>query len=353
MRTLTNGMLAALVLLSPFSYVASAGADDAVAFIYHRFGESGFPSTNVRLEQFDAHLDHLEQAGYSVRPLEWIVERLDAGEPVPDRTVAITIDDAYLSIYTEAWPRLRARGWPFIVFIATDPVDQGLANYMNWDQIRELHERGVTFANHSATHAHLVQRQPGESDTEWRKRVTADIERAQRRLIEELGKAPMLFAYPFGEYSRALADIVQGLGFVAFGQHSGAIGPLSDRRSLPRFPMTEGYADSGGFRSKAASRALPVIAVEPWDPVVISAAHAPRMTFRLAMSDARLSELACFASHVGRIEVKAVEGEALVFTTQAPEPLPRGRSRYNCTAPSPEPGRYFWFSQPWLQQSGD
>lgn len=353
MRVVFCRILAALVLLSPFGYAAFARAGDAVVFIYHRFGESGFPSTNVSIEQFEAHLDHLEQAGYTVHPLEWIVERLKAEEAVPDRTVAITIDDAYLSIYTEAWPRLQARGLPFIVFVATDTVDQGLATYMNWDQIRELHEGGVTFANHSATHAHLVMRQPGESDTEWRKRVTADIERAQHRLTEEIGTAPMLFAYPYGEYSRALADIVQGLGFVAFGQHSGAIGPLSDRRSLPRFPMTGDYADSKEFVSKAASRALPVIAIDPWDPVVSSTAQAPRLTFKLAMSDARLSELACFASHVGRIEVKAVENEALVFSTRAPVPLPRGRSRYNCTAPSPEPGRYYWFSQPWLQRSAD
>lgn len=344
--------LAAAVLLSSFGYSDGANAD-AVAFMYHRFGESGFPSTNVRLEQFEAHLDHLAEAGYTVRSLEWIVARLEAGEPIPDRTVAITIDDAYLSIHTEAWPRLRARGWPFTVFIATDPVDQGLAAYMNWDQVREMHEAGVTFANHTATHDHLVRRAAGESEAAWRTRVSADIERAQARLIEQLGSAPMLFAYPFGEYDRALADLVRDLGYVAFGQHSGAIGALSDRRALPRFPMAEAFADIGEFRSKAASRALPVIEYEPWDPVVTDARAAPRLVMRLADSDARLGELACFASRVGEIPVESVEGETRTFATRAPEPLPRGRSRYNCTAPSPEAGRFYWFSQPWLRLSAD
>lgn len=353
MRSLICRVLAVALLLSPFAYSLPAYSADAVAFMYHRFGESGFPSTNVRLEQFDAHLDHLEQAGYTVRPLEWIVERLEAGETLPDRTVALTIDDAYLSIHTGAWPRLKARGWPFIVFIATDPIDQGLAAYMNWDQVREMHEAGVTFANHSATHDYLVRRRSGESEADWRARVSADIGRAQRRLAEELGAAPMLFAYPFGEYDRALADIVRNLGYVAFGQHSGAIGPLSDRRALPRFPMAEAYADIGEFRSKAASRALPVIESKPWDPVVTDASQAPRLTFRLAESDARLEELACFANRVGKIEVVAVEGETRVFTTRSPEPLPRGRSRYNCTAPSSEPGRFYWFSQPWLRLPED
>jgi poly-beta-1,6-N-acetyl-D-glucosamine N-deacetylase len=353
MRSLNRLVLAAVLLLSPFTYSAQACAADAVAFMYHRFGEAAFPSTNVRLDQFEAHLHHLEQGGYTVRPLAWIIERLTAGEDLPDRTIAITIDDAYLSVYTEAWQRLRARGWPFTVFIATDPVDQGLTAYMNWRQVREMHDAGVTFANHSATHDYLVRRRAGESGVAWRDRVSGDIGQAQQRLREELGVAPMLFAYPFGEYDRALADLVRDLGYTAFGQHSGAIGARSDRRALPRFPMAEAYAGIDDFRLRAASRALPVIEYEPWDPVVTDASQAPRLTFRIAESDARLSELACFASGVGRIEVEAVSGETRVFTTRSPEPLPVGRSRYNCTAPSPEAGRFYWFSQPWLRQAAD
>jgi len=31
------------------------------------------------------------------------------------------------------------------------------------------------------------------------------------------------------------------------------------------------------------------------------------------------------------------------------EPLGVGRSRYNCTMPSKENGRYYWFSKLWLR----
>ncbi len=352
MRSWKVSGIAAALLLSSIGY--SPGADaDAVAFMYHRFGESGFPSTNVRIEQFEAHLDHLVEAGYRVRSLDWIVERLEAGEAIPDRTVAITIDDAYLSVYTEAWPRLKARDMPFTVFIATDPVDQGLAAYMNWAQVREMHEAGVAFANHSATHDYLVRRRPGERESDWRARVSADIERGQARLVERLGSAPMLFAYPYGEYDLALAGIVRALGYVAFGQHSGAIGALSDLKALPRFPMAESYAGIGEFRSKAASLALPVIEHEPRDPLITDADAAPRLVFRLADSDARLGELACFASGAGRIPVETVDAGTRTFATRAPGPLPNGRSRYNCTAPSAEAGRFYWFSQPWLRLPGD
>ena len=85
----------------------SFAADHAVILMYHRFGEDQYPSTNVRLEQFEEHLEVLAQGQYNVLPLDDIVAHLQSGEPLPDRTVAITIDDAYLSVYEQAFPRLQ------------------------------------------------------------------------------------------------------------------------------------------------------------------------------------------------------------------------------------------------------
>lgn len=342
---------ALLSLLAPLPAAAAAGSSGAVVFMYHRFGETAYPATNVRLEQFDAHLDHLAAAGYRVWPLARILEHLRERRPIPDRTVALTVDDAYLSVYREAWPRLKRRGWPLTVFVSTDAVDQRLPAFMSWVQMRELQRDGVAFANHSASHDSLILRRAGEDATAWRARVRADLARAQQRLTEELGAAPLLFAYPYGEYDEPLAELVRELGYTAFGQHSGAIGPLSDARALPRFPMAEAYAGPADFRAKAASLALPVRAVEPWDPRVEGAAP-PRMQVTLEAGDARLSALRCFDQHGETIEVTWIEQgrETAVFTARAGRDLPPGRSRYNCTAPSTaQPDRYYWFSHPWIR----
>lgn len=341
---MAGASLAALLWLSP------APATAAVVFMYHHFGVSDYPSTNVRLAQFEAHLEHLETAGYRVWALERIVERLRSGEPIPDRTVAITVDDAYASVYTEAYPRLRRRGWPFTVFVATDSVDRGLEAYMTWEQMREMQRHGARFANHSASHDYLIHLRPGEDAARWRARVREDIQRAQRRLEEELGEAPLLFAYPYGEYHTALADLVSGLGYVAFGQHSGAIGGLDDLRALPRFPMAEQFADLGEFRTKAATLPLRVRTVEPWDPVVRDGG-APVM--EVTLDGARPERLSCFASHTGPIAVRWSGDDGAVFTTRADRPLPVGRSRYNCTAPAAQDGRHHWFSHLWIRLSED
>jgi len=320
-------------------------AREAVILMYHRFGEERSPSTSVRLEQFEAHLDHLADRGYAVVPLSAVVTALGGGAALPERAVAITIDDAYRSVFEHAYPRLRDRGLPFTVFVATDPVDQGLAGYMTWDQIREMSAHGATFANHGATHDSLVERREGESADHWRQRVTEDIRRGARRLADELESAPTQFAYPYGEYDSALAALVLELGYVGFGQQSGAVGPTSDRRALPRFPMAEAYAELASFEVKIASLPLPVTEVEPWNPVTVE--RRPRLQVTLAATDARLDELACYSGDGERIVVEWLE-RGRRFVAQARGALAIGRGRYNCTAPAATGGRYHWFSQPWI-----
>ncbi|MEL0076636.1 MAG: polysaccharide deacetylase family protein, partial [Alphaproteobacteria bacterium] len=122
-RILLMAMLAAMCLVP---VMAIRAAEHATVLMYHRFGEDQYPSTNIRLEQFEAHLEMLSSGGYNVIPLADIVAKLQNGESLPDRTVAITIDDAYLSVYEEAWPRLRRHNFPAKIFVATRQIDIGL-----------------------------------------------------------------------------------------------------------------------------------------------------------------------------------------------------------------------------------
>ncbi len=342
------GLLGALVAFTPT--LAVAADPHAVVFMYHRFGEDLYPTTSVRLEQFEAHLQHLADENYQVWPLARVVSHLATGKPIPERTVALTVDDAYLSVYTEAFPRLRQRGWPFTVFVATGPVDQGLQGQMTWAQMREMQAAGVTFANHGVSHDYLIRRHPGESETQWLARMRDEIESCQRRLVAELGAAPPLFAYPYGEYDEPLADLVRELGYTAFGQQSGAVGRYSDTRALPRFPMAEAYAELKDFAAKAAMRALPVVAYAPWNPV-LQETRRPELVVTLGAGEILREELVCYVSGQGSTPVRWLDAGRNRFAIQAREDLPSGRSRYNCTAPDLQ-RNYYWFSQQWIRSPG-
>src|SRR3546814_16122081 len=97
----------------------------------------------------------------------------------------------------------------------------------------------------------------------------ADLALAAARFHTELGKAPDLFAYPYGEISQTLRRNVAEAGFTAaFGQHSGAAGALADHPALPRFPLNETYGAPDRFRPVANARPLPVSGVTPPAPRV-------------------------------------------------------------------------------------
>ena len=129
--------------------------DSATVIMYHRFGEGRYPSTNVSMEMFEEHLALLTNGDYTILPLPKIVETLKSGQLLPDRTVGISIDDAYLSVYENAWPLLKAANLPFTIFVATSPVDRNLSGYMSWDQLRELKAAGVTVGSQTHTHPHM------------------------------------------------------------------------------------------------------------------------------------------------------------------------------------------------------
>ena len=334
-------LIAAMVLLFPTLALASREFN-AVILMYHKFGEDSYPSTSVTLEQFDAHLDYFKTNGYHVLPLEEIVTAYRNHTPLPENSIAITVDDAYLSVYKEAYPRMRKLNWPFTVFVATDGVDKGFHSYMTWDQMREMQKGGVLFANHTATHDYLIRKKEGETNPAHIARVRADIERCQERLSEELGGAPMLFAYPYGEYNTGIAQLVESMGFVAFGQHSGAMGPYSNPVTLPRFPVNEHYGDLKSLNAKFRSLALPVSSLTPFEPV--TAERNPVLEVNLEnSSDVHINELVCFISGQGKTDPVWIE-PGRRFSIQAAKSLPNGRNRYTCTAPNKARNRYYWFS---------
>ena len=342
------GVLLLLMLARPV-----LAAEHAVVLMYHHFGGDTPPSTSVTLAQFDAHLDYLAENGYRVWPLEKIVSHLLDRQPLPDRVVAISIDDAYTSVYHQAWPRLRARGLPFTVFVATDPVDQGLRAMMSWAQMREMAAAGVSFANHSRAHEHLVRRRPLENEAQWRQRVRDDLLQAQARLQAKLGQAPKLFAYPYGEYDSALRALVGELGFSAFGQQSGPVSRYADPLALPRYPMAVAFAGLDEVRDKLQSRPLPVLRAAPNDPLLAPGDTRPLLTLTLQPGDYDPDTLSCYISGQGRLTPQWLDAQQTRFTVRAERPLAVGRNRYNCTAQATSGEGWLWFSQPWILRHPD
>ncbi len=333
-------LMSATVMSALMVPTTSHAADSAVVFAYHRFGEDRVPATNIRLAQFEAHLRILEEGNFTVWPLPKIVEALKQGRDLPERTVALTADDAYRSVMTEAWPRLKRRGWSLTLFVGTDGVDQGIRGYLSWDEIRQFQAEGMVIGAHSAAHGHMAE-MPVD-------RARADLERSTNRLATELGSAPDLFAYPYGETSLKLKKLVADTGYTAaFGQHSGAVSMDDDLFYLPRFAMNEAYGKPDRFLLAANSLPMRVADLVPADPL-LQVGCLPRFGFRLT-GTTRPDSINCFHSQASGAIRPVIDGQKLSFSVDA-NARP-GRSRYNCTAPAGQ-GRWYWHGRQFVTPGG-
>ena len=337
---------------------ALADSDHAVVLLYHHVSDRTPPSTSVSPQQFRRHLEFLHEHDFEVWPLERVIERiLDPSPSAPDNVVAITFDDAYESVHDQAWPMLEKYGWTATVFVNTDAVDQGHEPYMDWDQLRELAEAGFALGNHSASHAHLLERESGESDAEWRRRVTQDIRRAESRILDETGLGTRLFAYPFGEDSTELAGLIDSLGYRGLTQRSGAIGAHTDDRAIPRFPMAQGFDSIERLELAVRSRPLPVTHVRYQPPREHGVVENPTaLHFEVRPDGWRQSQLACYSASGTRLEQRLEDHNeaAAAVTVEIADHGKPGRNRLNCTAPAEDgSGDYYWHAFQWLQLRPD
>ncbi len=315
----------------------------AVAFIYHRFGRSKYPSTNIKREQFQFQLDYFEKNNYNVWSLSKIMNHIIDKKPIPPKTVAITIDDAYKSVFHVAYPMLKEKNYPYTIFVNTNPIDNKSINYMTWEEMRTMQKDGAEFANHSLSHPFLLPYKD-ETDKVWQKRVKKEILKAQKRLHQELGlqtnESPKLFSYPFGEYSLPMSKIVRGLGFIGVAQQSGPIRQDSDLGAIPRFAMAQKYASKSGFKTKLNTKPMPIESISPLNPIT-KENNPPKLRIKLKEP----LRVGCFIASGERIDVKWLSKRE--FEIVADAKLKPPRNRYTCTARAKD-GSWYWYSHLWI-----
>lgn len=319
-----------------------------VVLQYHHVDAEGPASTSLSPEQFIEHMQLLEDLGFEVVDLEKGTLNLFNSKTELDPTrkqVAISFDDAYSSILTGAYPELKRRNWPFTIFVNPLSVNQKLSNIMSWQQLQQLVDDGVTIANHSDSHPHLPTIPEGYTLEQW---LNEEITVPYNELKKRLGKVSTMFAYPYGEFTLDIAAWLQERDILAFGQQSGPIGKHSHPQALSRFPASGVYANPVTLKTKIMSMALPVEASEFINPIVEEDNNPPKMVIDIIKSDFNPKLLQCFASQQGPIDTHVTTtGEVITLSTQAAKKFKIKRARYNCTVPSSQKGRYYWYSQPW------
>ena len=257
-----------------------------ISIMYHRFNETKYPSTNIQLDVFREQLNIIEEEGIKfIHPDNF---EKSIKEKKSERKILFTVDDGLLSFYKNAWPILKEKKIPFILFVSTREV--GSYNYMNWDQIRELHENeNVEIGNHSHSHEYLVD--------EASNVIIKDIKKSIKIFKENLGENSNFFSYPFGEYSSDFKKIIQELGFkYAFGQHSGVIDETKDLWELPRFPINEKYGEINRFKTLMKTLPFKYKRILPEDKYLLQSKNPPKVKIEFYENIKNLKQTTCFSN---------------------------------------------------------
>jgi len=254
--------------------------------MYHRFEENKYPSTNIRLNDFLKHLEIIENNNIQFINPKNFKNELTSNKK--QRKILLTIDDRYMSFYENAWPILKKKEIPFILFVSTREV--GSSNYMSWSQIKEISkENFVEIGNHSHTHEYLID--------ESNEIIKSDIQNSINIFEEKLGKNSNFFSYPFGEYSINFKNIIKSLGFkYAFGQHSGVIDETKDLLELPRFPINEKYGELKRFTSLTKTLPFKFKEIIPEEKYLLKSKNPPKVKIEFYENIKNLNLINCYSN---------------------------------------------------------
>jgi len=154
--------------------------------------------------------------------------------PPGDGEFTVSFDDAHPSVRARAAPVLRELGIPATLFVPTAYVGE-CDLVMGWRELGEMaSDPEWTLGSHGAVHRRASWRLYAEDQKEHLARLTRDARRASREMERRLGKAPDLYAYPFGEAPDAARRAVAAAGYRAAFTVALDAGWDGDRLRIPR-----------------------------------------------------------------------------------------------------------------------
>ncbi len=255
-------MLASLLTVVPGFARRPPEVDEpggATILCYHIVESPQDPRMEISREVFRQQMRYLAMTGYTVVPLRDIYEYA-AGKrtSLPKNAVAITIDDGWRSTYTEAFPELKKRHFPFTVFIYPQIIGK-TAYALTWKQVKEMADAGVDIESHSYSHPFLTQRRHATLDaTQYAQWLHHELVESKHILERETGHPVSFLAYPYGDYDHHLTTSVAKAGYDAaltcdYGRVTHGTDPLRLRRVVIDKRM-----DFAAFRRYLGARPMPL-----------------------------------------------------------------------------------------------
>lgn len=174
------------------------------------------PRGTIDIEAFTRQLAWLQRLGVRFIPMTdvkaWLIEQ----RPIPQRAAVLTFDDAYASVFEQAFPVLRQRAIPFTVFVIAGLIggtshfyaDRGEPprRHLDLDQLRSMLDSGLVEVGAHGYHHLDLTRTTGEG-------LTRELATAKDLLAQSLNVEIPYLAYPFGSTTPAIREAARRAGY--------------------------------------------------------------------------------------------------------------------------------------------
>ncbi len=160
---------------------------------------------HVSPENFEKHMRFLKTHHYQVIGLDELVKTIQAGRPLPRKSVVISFDDGYQDNYQYAFKILKKYQFPAVLFVLTERLEK--KGYLTWNELKEMAGQGIIIGSHSRNHDYLPELSFGKQKKE--------IKESKRILEEGLGITVEYFSYPLGGFSDTIKFMVRKAGYKA------------------------------------------------------------------------------------------------------------------------------------------
>lgn len=198
---------------------------------YHDFSETA-PETamRIRTSKFRKQMEVIRQLGIAVIPMADFTAWKRGEKQIPEKSIVITFDDGWKSVYTDAFPILKEFGYPYTLFLYKNYVDGG-GKALTIPMIEEMIANGATIGSHSVSHPYpvAVKNQRKKGPDAYDAYLRKEMGESKRFLEAKLNTTVATYAYPGGFYTEEMLPLGLEFGY----HHLFTVLPGKVKLSLP------------------------------------------------------------------------------------------------------------------------
>lgn len=203
---------------------------NAHIFVYHRFADDRYQSTNTTIKELTKQFDYFKDNNYEVVPLSKILDKLEKKEVIPNKWIALAIDDAYKSFYENGLAIFKKYNYPFSLYVYIEATEKNYGDFMTWEQIKDTSKYGE-IGLHSYSHKRLQNLSKQE--------LIDDTQHALDVLKKHTNITPSTYVYPYGEFNENVKNILKdNFSFRSIlNQSTGSVNSKTDIYDIPRIAL--------------------------------------------------------------------------------------------------------------------